>query len=233
MRLAWHWFSQFYIAVNSLSFVFLDCWSVTLFNLKTKMAIGVQRDSSQKVQKMKNLASIFCVKHTAFWSDTARRSVKKNTSLIRYPSSCYVFCGIGGRLRHVGVAIGSIKEAKGWRGAVGGFGEGDQVWVCLASEHEAAERVTMGQDHHGLHQLSQRPALLTRLQQRLDTTERKCVIVRLSCCIPFANQHARTSKDLYDELIIPMKLKMPRLPYLDVRAGSEPRLVGQHLVNVV
>lgn len=233
MRLVWHWLSHFYIAVNSLSFVFLDCWSVTSFNLKTKMAIWVQCVSSQKVPKMKNLASIFCVKHTAFWSDTVRRSVKKNTSLICYPSSCYVFCGIGGRLRHVGVAVGSIKEAKGWRWAVGGFGEGDQVWVCLASEHKAAERVTVGQDHHSLHQLSQRPALLARLQQRLDTTERNCVIVRLYFCIPFAHQHARTSEDLYDELIIPMTLKMPQLPYLDVRAGSEPRLVGQHLVNVV
>lgn len=51
--------------------------------------------------------------------------------------------------------------------------------------------------------------------------------------LSFANQHARTSKDLYDKLIIPMTLKILRLPYLDVRAGSEPRLVGQHLVNVV
>lgn len=76
--------------------------------------------------------------------------------------------GSGERLRHVGVAVGSIKGAEGRRGTVGRFGEGGKVWICVRSKHEAAEGVAVSQDHHGLHQLSQWPALLTRLQQRLE-----------------------------------------------------------------
>lgn len=95
----------------------------------------------------------------------------RSIHLLCYPSSCYVFRGSGKRLRHIGVAVGSIEGAEGRRSTVRRFGERDKVWVCVASKHKAAEGVAMGQDHHGLHQLSQRPALLARLQQRLEGTE--------------------------------------------------------------
>lgn len=77
-------------------------------------------------------------------------------------------------LRHVGVAVGSIKGAEGRRSTVGRFGgERDKVCVCVASKHKAAEGVAVGQNHHGLHQLSQRPALLARLQQRLESKDKE------------------------------------------------------------
>lgn len=84
-----------------------------------------------------------------------------------------MFGGLPERLRHVGVAVGSIEGAEGRRGAVGRFGEVGEVRVRVAAEDEAAERVAVGQDDHGLHQFGQRPALLTGLQQRLETTQRK------------------------------------------------------------
>lgn len=79
---------------------------------------------------------------------------------ICYPPSCYVFRGSGKRLRHIGIAIGSIKGAEGRWGTVRRFGERSKVGVCVASKHKAAEGVAVGQDHHSLHQFSQRPALL-------------------------------------------------------------------------
>lgn len=78
--------------------------------------------------------------------------------------------GVGGRLRHVGVAVGGVEEAEGgWRAGGGGGDQRRQVGVGVAAEHEAAEGVAVGQDDHRLHQLGQRPALLARLQQRLNT----------------------------------------------------------------
>ena len=94
-------------------------------------------------------------------------SFEENTGLICYPSSSYVFGGSGERLRHVGVAVGSIEGAEGGRGAVRRLGERGRVWVCVTSKHKAAEGVAVSEDHHGLHQLRQRPALLACLQQRL------------------------------------------------------------------
>lgn len=69
--------------------------------------------------------------------------------------------GVGRRLRHVGVAVGGVEEAESGRRAGGGGGDKwRQVRVGVAAEHEAAEGVAVGQDHHSLHQLGQRPALL-------------------------------------------------------------------------
>lgn len=82
---------------------------------------------------------------------------------------CFVFRGSGGRLRHVGVAVGSVEGAEGWRGPVGRCGERDGVRARITPKHKAAEGVAVGQDDHSLHQLRQRPALLT--QQRLEAAE--------------------------------------------------------------
>lgn len=77
----------------------------------------------------------------------------------------------GGCLRHVGVAVGSVEGAEGWRGPVGRFGERDVVRVRITPKHKTAEGVAVGQDDHSLHQLSQRPALLA--QQRLEPAQRE------------------------------------------------------------
>lgn len=153
----------------------------------------------------------------------------RSNHLICYPSSCYVFRGSGKRLRHIGVAVGSIEGAEGRRSTVRRFGERDKVWVCVASKHKAAEGVAMGQDHHGLHQLSQRPALLARLQQRLEGTETRAQGQRTMYNLKvFFSLHLHlclcTFCDVWFICI---------LLYLDVWAGSEPWLVGQHLVDVV
>lgn len=97
----------------------------------------------------------------------------ETVSLPSHPSWRDVLRGVGGRLRHVGVAVGGVEEAEGGRRAGGGGGDQRrQVGVGVAAEHEAAKGVAVGQDHHRLHQLGQRPALLARLQQRLDTKTR-------------------------------------------------------------
>lgn len=80
-----------------------------------------------------------------------------------------MFHGSGGCLRHSGVAVGSVEGAEGWRGPVGRRGERDDVRVGVTPKHKTAEGVAVGQDDHSLHQLSQRPALLT--QQRLEAAQ--------------------------------------------------------------
>lgn len=82
---------------------------------------------------------------------------------------CFVFRGSGGCLRHGGVAVGSVEGAEGWRSPVGRCGERDIVRVRITPKHKTAEGVAVGQDDHSLHQLSQRPALLT--QQRLEPAQ--------------------------------------------------------------
>lgn len=46
-------------------------------------------------------------------------------------------------------------------------GSGSGVRVRTRTENETAEGVTVGQQNHGLDELSQRPALLSRLEQSL------------------------------------------------------------------
>lgn len=58
-----------------------------------------------------------------------------------------------------GVAIGSITEAVAWGRSV--WRSRDGLCVLFGAKNEAAERVAVSQQNYGLHQLSQRPALLT------------------------------------------------------------------------
>lgn len=151
-----------------------------------------------------------------------------------YPSSCYVFGGSGERLRHIGVAVGSIKGAEGRRSTVGRFGwERDKVCICVASKHKATEGVAVGQDHHGLHQLSQRPALLARLQQRLKRAE-----METNTVLAQRNKTKSSIQVYFFFLKIYTNIKCNILSvfsllYLDVRAANEPGLVGQHLIDVI
>lgn len=129
---------------------------------------------------------------------------------VGYPGVFFVFRGSGGRLRHVGVAVGSVEGAEGRRGPVGRRGQRDDVPVGITAEDKAAEGVAVGQDDHSLHQLSQRPALLA--QQRLREQRR-----------------GEPHQDAHHLTLVPRL----RLPYLDVGAGGEPGPVSQHLVDVV
>lgn len=47
--------------------------------------------------------------------------------LICYPSSCYVFGGSGERLRHIGIAVGSIEGTEGRWSTIWRFGKRGKI----------------------------------------------------------------------------------------------------------